>query len=95
MASVRYTFTLDPVKDVGVIKWLDSQPNTSAAIRAALEAYIERPTHADIGARLDEILNAIQTARWVTPISEPDQVPQGEPTAAVKGFEKVLQKFGG
>lgn len=94
MASVRYTFSLDALKDAEVVKWLDSQPNTSAAVRAALKAYVEKPTNADLNTKLDEILNAIQTARWTAPISEP-QEPQGdEPEVAVKGFGRMVDKFG-
>jgi hypothetical protein len=93
MASVRYSFTLDAVKDVNVIRWLDSQPNTSAAVREALKAYTEKPTNADLAAKLDDILNAFQTAQWVA--HAPAQIESGdEPAAAVAGFEKMLQKFG-
>lgn len=93
-SSVRYSFTLNAITDSKVVFWLDSQPNTSAAIREALTAYVEKPTHADLGAKLDDILNAIQAARWVTPTEKAE--PQGdEPLAAVAGFEKMCQKFGG
>jgi pyrroline-5-carboxylate reductase len=93
MPSVRYSFTLDAVKDINVIRWLDSQPNTSAAVREGLKAYIEKPTNADLAAKLDEILNAFQTVQWVA--TTPAQIEGGdEPAAAVAGFEKMLQKFG-
>jgi hypothetical protein len=94
VASVRYTFSLDALKDAEVVKWLDSQPNTSAAVRAALKAYVEKPTNADLNTKLDEILNAIQTARWTSPVPEP-QEPQGEePEAAVNGFRRMKDRFG-
>ena len=94
MASVRYTFSLDALKDVEVVRWLDSQPNTSAAVREALRAYVEKPTNADLNAKLDEILNAIQTVRWTSPVPEPRE-PQGEePEAALKGFGRLVDKFG-
>jgi hypothetical protein len=95
MATVRYTFSLDALKDAGVVKWLDSQPNTSAAVREALKAYVEKPTNAELGAKLDEILNAIQTARWTSPLPEEARESQGnEPEAAIRGFDKMLGKFG-
>jgi hypothetical protein len=94
MASVRYTFSLDALKDAEVVKWLDSQPNTSAAVRAALKAYVEKPSNADLSAKLDEILNVIQTARWTSPIPETRE-PQGdEPEAAIRGFGRMVDKFG-
>jgi hypothetical protein len=96
MATVRYTFTLDAVKDAGVVRWLDSQPNTSAAIREALKAYVGKPTNAELGAKLDEVLNAIQTARLVTSSpAQPEASQGGEPAAAVEGFSKMLKRFSG
>lgn len=95
MASVRYTFSLDALKDAKVVKWLDSQPNISAAVREVLNAHVEGPTNANLGAKLDEILNAIQTARLVRPAPQ-QEGPQGdEPEAAVAGFGRMLQRFGG
>lgn len=93
MASVRYTFTLDAIKDADVVRWLDSQPNTSAAIREALKAYVEKPTNAELGAKLDEVLNAIQTARLVTPAQAEEKPQRDEPEAAAKGFEKMMKRF--
>ena len=93
MASVRFTFTLHPVTDSKVVTWLMSQPNTSAAVREALKAYVEKPTPAELGTKLDEILNAIQSARLMTPM--PQQEPQegGEPQAAIEGFDRMVEKF--
>lgn len=92
MASVRFTFTLHPVTDSKVITWLLSQPNTSAAVREALRAYIEKPTPAELGAKLDEILNAIQTARLAAPMPQEPQ-EGGEPQKAIEGFDKMLERF--
>jgi len=92
MASVRFTFTLHPVTDSNVVTWLMSQPNTSAAVREALKAYIEKPTAAELGAKLDEILNAIQTARLVAPT--PQVAIEGEePQAAIEGFDRMRERF--
>ena len=33
MAAVRYSFSLDPIKDADLVRWLEMQANTSAAIR--------------------------------------------------------------
>lgn len=92
MASVRFTFTLHPVTDSKVVNWLMSQPNTSAAVREALKAYIEKPTPAELGAKLDEILNAIQSARLTAPM--PQEIQEGgEPQAAIEGFGRMVEKF--
>lgn len=94
MPSVRYSFTLDALKDVDVIRWLDSQSNTSAAVREALKSYVEKPSNADLSLKLDEILNAIQTAQLVTPVEQPQPASsQAEPEIAVKGLKKMIQKF--
>lgn len=92
MASVRYTFSLDAIKDTKIVKWLDSQPNTSAAVREALKAYVERPTSAELGARLDEILNAIQSARLMAPMPQ-EPTEGGEPQKAIEGFDRMVEKF--
>lgn len=92
MASVRFTFTLHPVTDSKVITWLLSQPNTSAAVREALKAYVEKPTPAELGAKLDEILNTIQTARLAAPMPQGPQ-EGGEPQAALDGFGRMVEKF--
>lgn len=40
MSKVIISFSLNPERDRRIIQWLNSQENKSAAIRAALEAYL-------------------------------------------------------
>lgn len=96
MATVRYTFTLDAIQDADVVRWLALQPNVSAAVRQALKAYIERPTHADLGDKLDEVLGAIRGMRFVSAVDLPQgEEAGGEPTKAAAGLDRMVGKFGG
>jgi len=95
MATVRYTFALDAIQDADVVRWLALQPNVSAAIRAALVAYVDRPTHADLSEKLDEVLSALQGMRFVSAGSLPQaQEATGEPVRAATGLGRMLDKFG-
>ena len=40
MSRTTETFCLDGEHDMDIVRWLDRQPNKSAAIRAALRAHI-------------------------------------------------------
>ena len=95
MATVRYTFALDAIQDANVVRWLALQPNVSAAIREALKAYVERPTHADLSEKLDEVLTALQGMRFVSTGDLPQaQEATGEPTKAASGLDRMLGRFG-
>lgn len=92
MATVRYTFTLDAIQDADVVRWLALQPNVSAAVRTALKAYVTRPTHADLGNKLDEMLSAIRGIRVVAAHDLPKE-DGGEPARAATGLDRMLGKF--
>ena len=95
MATVRYTFTLDAIQDADVVRWLALQPNVSAAVRQALKAYVERPTHADLGDKLDEVLSAIRGIRVVEVGDLPQEGGGSEPAKAATGLDRMVGKFGG
>jgi len=94
MATVRYSFTLDAIKDADLVRWLELQPGISSTIRDALRAYAERPCHADLDAKLNEVLDALRNVQVVT--GDKAATPeQGEPARAVAGLDAMLKKFGG
>lgn len=92
-AKVRYTFALDAIKDADVIRWLELQGNTSAAIRGALKAFITRPTHDDLAHKLEEVLTTVRTLRFVGPSEPQEGEGQGEPEMAAKGLDHMVDKF--
>ena len=95
MAVVRYSFTLDPFAHRDIVNWLELQPSTTEAVRAALRAYVRRPGHAEIEAKLDEVL---ETLRGVKVIGAGDGSPggdEGEPARAARGLDAMLGKFKG
>jgi hypothetical protein len=53
--SCRYTFTIDAIKDDDLLQWLEGQANTSAAVREALRAWVDRPTHQVLDEKLDRV----------------------------------------
>lgn len=94
MPSVRYSFSLDPTADARLVAWLEAQHNTSAAIRSALLAYLDRPTAAELEAKLDQVLNRLNS----TPIAQAanDQAQgtaRGEPEAAKQGLDAMIAQF--
>lgn len=96
MASVRYTFTLDAVEDASLIRWLESQQNTSAAIREALRDFRARPTRAELERRLDEILDALRSGAITSAAPAAGQdAGQVEPAKAARGLDKMLGRFEG
>jgi len=94
MPRVRYSFALDPIKDVDIIRWLTLQPNITAAIRKALSAYIERPSHTDLADRLDMVASMVNALRFA-PLAHQGtgEAEEGEPEQAAQGFDKMLSKF--
>lgn len=94
MPRVRYSFALHPVKDADIIRWLELQPNVTAAIRKALSAYIERPTHADLADRLDTVTSMVNALRFAPLVRQGEgEAEKGEPEKAAQGFDKMLSKF--
>jgi hypothetical protein len=94
MPRVRYSFALHPIKDADVIRWLELQPNITSAIRKALSAYIERPSHADLADRLDMITSMVNALRFAPLAHQSEgEAEEGEPEQAAQGFDKMLSKF--
>jgi hypothetical protein len=95
MAVVRYSFTLDPVRDADIVRWLELQPWTTEAVRAALRAYVRRPGHAEIEAKLDEVLDVLRGVKVIGAGNAPEDGGQGEPARAARGLDAMLGKFRG
>ena len=93
MASVRYTFTLDAIKDADLVRWLELQVNTSAAVRDALRAYVAQPTHAHLDAKLDRLLDTLRGVHVVKGASVDDEPAEGEPAAARRGLDAMKRRF--
>ena len=94
MPRVRYSFALHPIKDADIIRWLELQPNVTAAIRKALFAYIKRPSHAELADRLDTLASMVNALRFA-PLAHQSggEAEEGEPEKAAQGFDKMLSKF--
>lgn len=96
MPTVRFSISLDAVKDARLMRWLDEQTNASEAIRKALYAYIDRPSHGDLSARLEQLLEMVQRMRVVeAPAEDTDEAltEDGEPAAARRGLDAMKRKF--
>jgi len=96
MPVVRYSFTLDAIQDADLIRRLKTEVNASATVRAALRAWFERPTAADLNAKLDQLLAALRDVRVVQATAAPgDGNPVGEPAAARAGLNAMKRRFQG
>jgi len=94
MPAVHFSFTLDAVLDSHIIRQLGTQPNLSALVRAALIAYFERPSHADLDVKLDTILEALRNVQVVKAGGcAPVQAEGSEPALARRGFESMKARF--
>ena len=99
MATVRYSLSLDAVKDAKIAAWIDAQPNASKAVREILRAYLEeQPSTADLNARLvqmqsrlDRLLNLLRS-RPVSILAESEE--GDEPTKARQGLDAMKRRFG-
>lgn len=92
MAVVRYCFSLDPKRDAALIRWLDRQSGTTYAVRRALQAYVERPSHAELEAKLDQVLDVLRGVQVIGAGATATE-GAGEPARAVKGLETMLGRF--
>jgi len=94
MPAVHFSFTLDANLDSHTIRKLGTQPNLSATVRAALVAYFERPSHADLDVKLDTILEALRNVQVVKGEGAPEQAAEGsEPAMARRGLESMKARF--
>ena len=93
MPAVHFSFTLDAVLDSHIIRQLGTRPSLSATVRAALVAYFERPSHADLDVKLDTILEALRNVQ-VVKAGEGVPVAEGsEPAMARRGLESMKARF--
>ena len=94
MPTARISASLDAVKDARLLRWLGEQSNASEAIRKALYAYIDRPSHGDLSARLEQLLEMVQKMKIVeAPEAEEVRTEDGEPAKARKGLDAMKKKF--
>lgn len=63
--AVRLEFLMDPTfrEDAQVLEWLDSVPNRSAAIRAALTDYVQGSRHARAQMAIAELQREVEFLR--------------------------------
>jgi len=93
MPTVRYSFSFDTGRDGGIIRWLDSQPNASAAVREAIQACIASPSRADLEAKLDRLLEMMRNMRTVEVPAEETPAEGDEPAEARKGLDAMKKRF--
>lgn len=61
--KVTRTFSYDRLADRDIDSWLESQPNASDAVRAAIRAAMGRQEQARAGKTIDDLYQAIQELR--------------------------------
>jgi hypothetical protein len=93
MAVVRYSFTLDAIKDADLVRRL-AMDSTTEVVRAALRAYYNRPSHQDIDAKLDVVLDCLRGVQVVNAGSRaPDEAAEAEPATARRGLDAMRRRF--
>jgi len=92
MAVVRYSFTLDAIKDADTVRRLELESSITEAVRIALRAYYDRPSHQDLGVKLDEVLDCL---RGVQVVSAGQSVANdgAEPATARHGLDAMRRRF--
>ena len=93
MPTVRYSFSFDTDRDDAIIHWLDSQPNTSGAIRELIQNHITSPSRADLEAKLDRLLEMMRNMRTVEVPAAETPAEGDEPAAARKGLDAMKARF--
>jgi hypothetical protein len=90
---VRFTFSLDAIKDARYIQKLALEPNLSAAVRAAIMAFYDLPTHKELDAKLDQVLDALRNVQVVSASSTETAETPSEPARARSGLDKMKARF--
>jgi hypothetical protein len=89
MAIVK-NFSLDP-NDKDILRWLDEQPNQSAAIREAIRYYIAR----EDGITLADLLAEIRSLPSRLHVVQGETVESGEePEEAAVNLDSLLDRLG-
>lgn len=92
MPTVRYSISMDAIKNADVIRWIDQQDNASEAIRRLIRACINSPTQLEV--KLDRLIEMVQKMKVVeTLVEEEAQTEDGEPAKARKGLDAMKKKF--
>lgn len=95
MPVVRYSFTLDPILDADLVRWLALQGKMTEGVRAALRAYVQRPSHGDLERKLDRVLDVLRGVRVIAAGEDPQAGGEGEPARAVRGLGAMIDRFRG
>lgn len=93
MPAVRFTFSLDAIQDVDLVRWLELQPNTSAAVREALRAYVDRPTRGQLESKIDQVLDILRGVQVVQAGAGEAGQEGGEPARARANLDKMKERF--
>lgn len=93
MAAVRYTFSLDAIQDADLVRWLELQPNTSAAVREALRAYVDRPTRGQLESKIDQVLDILRGVQVVQAGTAASDDSEAEPARARANLDKMKERF--
>lgn len=93
MATARFTFSMDAIQDAAYIRRLELEPNLSAAVRAAIIAYYDRPTHGQIDAKLDQVLDALRGVQVVQAGAGEAEQEGAEPALARANLDKMKARF--
>jgi cell pole-organizing protein PopZ len=88
-------FSLDAEADRDIIRWLDEQTNRSAAIRAAIRAYMAKEKGVTLADVLAEI-RALPSKMTVVGTSSPEAETEGdEPEAPAANLDGLLDRLNG
>jgi cell pole-organizing protein PopZ len=96
MMSTVVNFSLDPDADRDIVRWLDSQANKSAAIRAAIRAHMAKEQGVTLADVLAEIRALPSRMRVVAPGADQVEAAAGEePIAAAANLDGLLDRLDG
>lgn len=94
MAVVRYSFTLDAVKDADLVRRLGTETSLTEAVRKALRAYYNRPSHQELDTKLDKVLDCLRGVQVVGVGSQASDGAEGaEPATARHGLDAMRRRF--
>lgn len=101
MAIVRYSFSLNALKDAELIHALEAQTSKSATVRAALTYYLlNRPTNAELSEKIDTLVNRIDHIGQILQSekvyrSSPETTAEAdvEPQRSVQGLDSMIERF--
>ena len=92
MPVIRYSFTLDAIKDADKVRRLALESSVTETVRQALDAWYGRPSHQDLDVKLDEVLDCLRGVR-VIGASEQAVENGSEPATARHGLNAMRKRF--